>query len=142
MKDIILGIKHAWGIPSLPQNISDLYSHIFTRIFRFIGGVTVLITVTKGYDSIQLHNYFNGILCDIITTSTYFYASIFIVFTVIINLIRIIYTIFLFIKKPEIFEIRNSPLNLFATQVAKVLSCIKIGCIATGSTAARLKRVP
>ena len=33
-------------------------------------------------------------------------------------------------------EVRNSPLNLFAIHIAKVLSCIKIGCIATGSTAA------
>jgi hypothetical protein len=58
MKDIILGIKHAWNIPSLPQKVNDFYSHIFTRIFRFIGWVAVLITVTKGYDYIQLNNYF------------------------------------------------------------------------------------
>jgi hypothetical protein len=95
MESIILGIKHAWSIPSLPQNFSDFYSHIFTRIFRFIGGVTVLITVTKGYDYIQLHIYFNELFCKIITISTYLYASIFINFTVIINLIKIFYTIFL-----------------------------------------------
>jgi hypothetical protein len=39
-------------------------------------------------------------------------------------------------QKPEIFEVRNTPLNLFASQIANILSCIKIGCIATGSTAA------
>jgi len=53
MKDIILGFKHQWSIPLLPQKINDFYSQIFTRIFRFIGGVVVLITVTKGYDYIQ-----------------------------------------------------------------------------------------
>lgn len=136
MRDLILGAKLAWNVPSLPQKVSDFYSHIFTRIFRFIGGITVLITVTKGYNYIPLHNYFNDSLCDIITTSTYLFASIFIVFTVTINLIKIFYTIFLLYKKPEIFEVRNSPLNLFATYVAQILSCIKIGCIATGSTAA------
>jgi hypothetical protein len=136
MKDIISGIKHAWSIPSLPKKVSDFNSHIFTRIFRFLGGVAVLITVTKGYDYIQLHNYFNDISCDIISISTYLYASIFIVFTLIINLIKIIYTLFLLLKKPQTFEVKNSPLNLFATQIANILSCIKIGCIATGSTAA------
>jgi len=136
LRDIILGIKHAWSIPSPPQKVNDFYSHIFTRIFRIIGGVAVLITVTKGYDYIQLHNYFNEIFCDIITISTYLYASIFIVFTLIINLIKIIYTIFLLLKKPKTFEVRNSPLNIFASQIANILSCIKIGCIATGSTAA------
>jgi len=136
VKNIILGFKHAWSIPSLPQKINDFYSHIFTRIFRFIGGVTVLITVMKIYDNIQLHNYFNETLCNIIITSTYLYASIFIVFILTINLIKIIYTIFLLVKKPKTFEVRNSPLNLFASQIANILTCIKIGCIATGTTAA------
>ena len=138
LKDIILGIKHAWYIPSLPQKVSEFYSHIFTRIFRFVGGVAILITVTKGYDYIQLNNYFNEIFCDIIIISTYLYASIFITFTVVINLIKIIYTIYLLKNKPETFEVRNSPLNMFASpaKLANVLTCIKIGCIATGSTAA------
>ena len=56
-------------------------------------------------------------------------------FTIVINLIKIIYTIYLLSKKPETFEVRNSPLNMFATQIANILSCIKIGCIATGSAA-------
>jgi hypothetical protein len=109
MKNFILGAKLAWNIPSLPKKVSDFYSHIFTRMFRIIGGVTVLITIRKGYDYIQFHNYFNELLCNIITTSIYLFASIFIIFTVIINLIKIYYTIFLLLKKPEIFEIRNSP---------------------------------
>ena len=58
MKNIILGVKHAYNIPSLPPKLSYLYSHIFTRIFRFIGGITVLITITKGFDHISLHNSF------------------------------------------------------------------------------------
>jgi hypothetical protein len=136
MKNIILGIKHAYNIPSLPPKISYFYNHIFIRIFRFIGGITVLITITKGFDHIQLHNYLNEFLCNIIILTTYLFASIFIFFILCINLIRIFYTIYLIFKKPEIFEIRNSPLNIFATQIAKILSCMKIGCIATGSTAA------
>jgi len=68
----------------------------------------------------NFHNYFNEIFCDIIIFSIYLYASIFIVFILTINLIKIIYTIFLLVKKPKTFEVRNSPLNLFATQIARV----------------------
>jgi len=136
MKNIFVGFKHAWNIPSLPQKVSDFYSHILTRIFRFIGGFSVLITVRKGFDHIQLHNYFNELIINIIIYTTYSLATIFIIFTVFINLIKIIYTIYIIFKKPKTFEVRNSPLNIFASQIAKVLTCMKIGCIATGSTAA------
>jgi hypothetical protein len=94
------------------------------------------MVLTKWQDFINIHNYFSDIICNIIILSTNIFATLFISFIIIINLIKIVYTIFLLKKKPEIFEVKNSPLNIFATQVAKILSCIKIGCIATGSTGA------
>lgn len=136
MKNIILGVKKFLEVPSLPPVIYNFYSHIFTRIFRFVGGICVLIVLTKGLDYVNLHNYFSELISLIIAYAINFYAVFFIIFTVIINLIKIFYTIYLIIKKPEIFEIRNSPLNIFATKIAQILSCIKIGCIASGSTAA------
>lgn len=45
------------------------------------------------------------------------------------------YMIYIFIYKKELFEIRNSPLHLFATQFGKALYCLKFGCFATGSSA-------
>lgn len=136
MKNILLGIKHAYNIPTLPKKINIFYEHIFTRIFRFLGGASVLITLIKVVEYINLQNYFNEIVSDIITFSITLLASVFIVFHIVINIIKIIYGIYLLKNKPEIFEIRNSPLNLFATQLAKVLYCVKVGCVATGSTAA------
>jgi hypothetical protein len=136
MKNIILGIKHAYNIPSLPKKLNKFYDHIFTRIFRFLGGASVLITIIKAIENIELQTYFNEIISEIITYSTILLASIFIIFHIVINIIKIIYGIYLLRKKPEIFEVRNSPLNLFATHVAKLLYCLKVGCVATGSTAA------
>ena len=66
----------------------------------------------------------------------HFISFSFIISHIVINIIKIIYGIYLLRKKPEIFEVRNSPLNLFATHVAKLLYCVKVGCVATGSTAA------
>jgi hypothetical protein len=138
LKSIILGFKKAFSVPSLPKKIEDFYSHIFTRIFRFLGGVAVLITLTKGIliDHSQLDKYLGESLSTFITFSIYIYSAIFLFFTLIINIIKIFYTIYLLIKKPEVFEVRNSPLNLLATHMAQIISCIKTGCLVTGSTAA------
>lgn len=136
MKNILLGIKHVYSIPTLPIKINIFYEHIFTRIFRFLGGASVLITLIKAIEYIDLATYLNEAVIEIITFSITLLASVFIVFHIVINIIKIIYGIYLLKNKPEIFEIRNSPLNLFATQLAKVLYCVKVGCVATGSTAA------
>jgi hypothetical protein len=138
MKNIILGIKKAWQVPSLPKKVHDFQNHIFIRIYRFIGGISILITLlhSKNINIIKFDYYLSENFIELIYFYINIFAVIFIIFIIIINLIKIVYTIYLLIKKPETFEVKNSPLNIFATQIAKVLSCMKIGCIATGSTAA------
>ena len=138
MKNIILGFKHAWGIPSLPPKIEYFYNHIFTRIFRFIGGVTLLLILTQKYDlsALDIINFNKCLRIEIIFYFISIYAIVFIIFTVFIGWIKIIYTLYLLFKRPEIFEVRNSPLNLLATHLAKILACVKIGCVVTGTTAA------
>ena len=100
--------------------INKFYEHIFTRIFRFLGGASVLIILIKAFEYIDLQTYFNEIVSDIITYSIFLLASVFIFF----HITKIIYSIYLLRKKPEMFEIRNSPLNLFASQIAKLLYCV------------------
>jgi hypothetical protein len=53
----------------------------------------------------------------------------------IILLIKIIYSIYTLIYKPEVFEVRNSPINLLATHLSKIILCAKIGCGVTGGAA-------
>jgi hypothetical protein len=136
MKNFILAFKLAYNIPTLPSKILYFHNHIFTRIFRFIGGISILITVSRGFDYINIQEYFNELISDMIIFTTFILASIFIIFILIINLIKIVYGIYLLIKKPEIFEVRNSPLNLLATYLGKLLYCVKIGCVVSGTTAA------
>jgi hypothetical protein len=46
----------------------------------------------------------------------------------IITAIKIVYISYKLIYKPEEFEVRNSPLNLLATHLGKIIVCVKIGC--------------
>lgn len=53
----------------------------------------------------------------------------------IITAIKIVYCSYKLIYKPEEFEVRNSPLNLLATHLGKIILCIKLGCGVTGGAA-------
>jgi hypothetical protein len=53
----------------------------------------------------------------------------------IIFIIKFFYGIYLLIYKKEIFEVRNSPLNRYASIVSKVLYCVKFGCTVSGAGA-------
>ena len=48
-KSIVLGIKKGYNIPLLPANIEIIYSNIYSRILRFIGGFCLLLALTKFY---------------------------------------------------------------------------------------------
>jgi hypothetical protein len=50
----------------------------------------------------------------------------------LIFIIKIFYGIYTLIYKKEIFEVRNSPLNRYATILGQVLYCVNFGCAATG----------
>lgn len=53
----------------------------------------------------------------------------------VIIIIKVIYSIYTLIYNKEKFEVRNSPLNLFATHLTKVLYCLKTGCAVTAGGA-------
>lgn len=47
---------------------------------------------------------------------------------IIISIIKVIYSINKLIKNPEEFEVRNSPLNKYASHLAKLFYCWKFSC--------------
>lgn len=49
INSIILGFKKANSISLLPKKIELFYQHIFVRILRFIGGLCLLIVLTKNH---------------------------------------------------------------------------------------------
>jgi len=62
-------------------------------------------------------------------------ASIQITQIIIILIIKFFYGLYTIIYKKEKFEIRNSPLNRYASLISQALYCIKIGCTVTGAGA-------
>jgi len=103
---LILNIKLAYfktkNIPNLPPLISNLYSHIFIRVFRVIGGISFIL-VASGY-----FLYFHESLHLLITII----ASIQVTLVLIVTIIRIIYSMYRLFYCPNDFEIRNSTLNV------------------------------
>lgn len=117
INSILLGIQKGYNIPSLPNSITLFYNNIFIRIFRFIGGISVLTVLFKK------HLIFPEYLQNILLIIALLQISLFF----IITLIRIVYGLNKLINHPNEFEVRNSPLNLLATHIGKLVYCAKVG---------------
>lgn len=91
------GIKKGLSIPTLPPKIEKYYNLLFVRIFRFIGGITVVLVVTRYH--LNLPEYLH--------LSIAILASVQMLSIVIIFLIKIFYGLYIFLYKKEIFEVRN-----------------------------------
>jgi len=92
---------------------------------RFLGGLSFLLVVTK------LYLYLPGFLHWFLTI----FASFQITQIILILIIKIFYGIYTLIYKKEKFEIRNSPLNRYASLISQALYCIKVGCATTAAGA-------
>lgn len=96
-KEIILAFKKVNTIPTLPLKIEELHTHIFTRIFRFIGGLCVLLNLTKYYEIFPQFFLFINLI----------YSVIQMLFIITNLLIKMFYMIYIFIYKKELFEVIN-----------------------------------
>jgi hypothetical protein len=130
---IKLGIRRGLEIPTLPLRIRNFYDNIVIRIFRFIGGICLVLNLTGYY--LSFPNILHWFILII--------SAIQMIQIMIITGIKIVYSIYTLIYNPKIFEIRNSPLNYLATHLGKIILCAKIGCgvgggaagiVATGAT--------
>lgn len=120
-----LGFMRAYNVPMLPKKIENMYSNIYVRILRFIGGICLLLVLTNKH--LLLPIYLHKLIIVI--------GAIQSIQILIIFFIKIIYGLYTIIYKPKEFEIRNSPLNQYASHLAKILYCAKWGCIVSGSAA-------
>jgi hypothetical protein len=122
---IYLGFIRAYSIPTLPAKVELFYSHIFVRILRFIGGLSCVLVLTKTHLWLPAYlHLFLSILASIQMTQI-----------IIILIIKIFFGLYTIIYKKEKFEIRNSPLNKYASLISQALYCIKVGCTVTGAGA-------
>nr|UEV87038.1 hypothetical protein [Grifola frondosa] len=118
------GIYKAYNMSLLPDNIIKIYAHPIIRILRIIGDLSALLVITKKH---LLFNFPLDSILIVLALLQFFQI-------VLISIIKIIYGIKKLLKNPKDFEVCNSPLNQYATDIAKLAYFWKIGCnIASGS---------
>ena len=114
--DIKSGIIKVYNTPTLPDHILKFNHNIFVRIFRVLGGICLLLILSK-----KVFEFNEYIIYIVIIINSVFLVYQFIL---LIYRIRNVYRIL----KSKDLDIRNSPLNNFATVFTKGLLCIKGVC--------------
>lgn len=117
------GVKKGFSIGMLPNSINNLYNLPVVRVLRVIGGISTFLLLTKNY--LYLPKFLGWIIIIL--------GILQILQIIIINVIRIIYGIKKIKKNSDEFDVRNSPLDKYATSLAKYIYCWKIGCTVLGS---------
>ena len=113
-KRLITGLKQGWNAPVLPNKVLNLHNNILVRIFRVLGGVSIVTVLSKKH--LLLYFPLNYIVLLIALLH-------FIYITVII--IKLGYGFKVLISDKLI--VKNSPLDRFATTAGKLLYCWKYG---------------
>jgi hypothetical protein len=116
LQRIWLGIKIGWNAPMLPPKVLSFHNHPFIRIFRVIGGISIITFLSKKY---LLFTYpFNYIILLV--------ALLHFMYIAIISIIKLFYGIK--VLKSDKLEVRNSPIDKLASATGKILYCWKYGC--------------
>lgn len=128
INSIFLGIKKGYEVDTLPANYRKFLNLYVVRIMRFICGLCLMLVLTKYYLNLPkiFHNWI--LVLGVI-------QSIFIIFTIFT---KIIYGLYTLIYQKKKLEVRNSPINLFASRIGRAVYCFKVGCAITGGTAATI----
>lgn len=106
-------VHKVWTLPRLPIKLNKFYNHIIIRALRVIGGICFIIMVSKIYDDWTLYI---KVFIDIL-------AAIQIFQMVLFGFIKVIYAAYILKFYPQLFEVRNSPLDKTATTLAKIIYC-------------------
>ena len=115
-KRFIAGLKIGWNKPLLPAKFNAFHNYPIIRIFRVIGGLSVLTVLLNKH--ILLLSPLKIIILVL--------ASFHLIYIIVINLLMVIYGISRFFS--DDLDVKNSPLDAFATLGAKSIYCWKVGC--------------
>lgn len=112
----ITGIKVGWNTSMLPRKVVSFHNNPFVKIFRVIGGITIVTVLSKKH--ILLFLPFKFIVL--------FFALLHFIYIFIISMIKLWYGFK--ILKSDVLNVRNSPLDRLASVTGKLLYCLKYGC--------------
>lgn len=121
---IKLGLLKAYSVPMLPLKLKNIYNHIYTRILRVIGGLCALLVLTKSHN--MLIYPMDWVVLVI--------ALLQLLQIILISTIKTVYGVKLLKNNSKELEVRNSPINNYASLIAKFAYCWKIGCTVAGGS--------
>lgn len=113
---ILIGLIVGWNAPVLPPKVLNLHNNILMRVFRVIGGISIVTVLSKKYLLLFLPFKFLVL----------FLALLHFIYITVISIIKLWYGFK--VLKSDKLSVRNSPLDRFATTAGKLLYCLKYGC--------------
>jgi hypothetical protein len=117
----LIGFKKGLFTPNLPPEILEFQNKPLIRVFRVIGGLSFLTILGRGYTSFKLSP-----LLFVLFILIYFFAILFFIYHIYISYHRLKHIKYLF--KSGALDIRNSPLDKYASMLVRVLACAKGVC--------------
>lgn len=112
---LIIGLKVGWNAPVLSK-VLNFHNNPLVRIFRVIGGLSVVTVLLKQHTSLYLP----------LQYLVLFLSFLHIIYIFIISIIGIIHGFK--VLKSDKLNVKNSPLDRFASITGKLLYCWKVGC--------------
>ena len=113
-KTSISVFKKVYNTPTLPDHIIKLQDKLIIRIIRVLGGLSIILLMSK-----RLNTIFTGLLLDLLNLICFIFMIIFVIYNLYIMYHKIVHTIKTL--KSDNLDIRNSPLNFYATMWAILL---------------------
>lgn len=113
---IWIGIKIGIMIPVLPENVSKIHNHPITRIFRVLGGISILLILSK-YEFAKI--YLSYIVFPL--------ATLYFIQIININLVKFFFIISLWKKNK--FQVRDFSVDKLASFSATLVACVKGTCV-------------
>lgn len=110
------GIKIGWALPNFPESVNRFHNYPVTRIFRVLGGISILLVLSGS--NLAKHYLFYVIFP---------LAFLQFIYIIVINLIKLYYLVYLWWNNK--FQVRNSPLDRLASFSVTLISCIKGTCV-------------
>ena len=123
MQSLINGVKVAWNLPSLPVSVNSFHNYPLVRIFRVIGGISIILFLSSP----------NWIGDSYLYWIIFTLAMLHFTYILIISIIKICYIVYLWKNKK--LEVRNSPLDHIASLTVKLAACLKGACVTGGASA-------
>ena len=115
-KRLLLGLKVGWNAPTLFSRVFVFKNHPLVRIFRVTRGISILTVLSKKH--LLLLFPFEFIVL--------FFALSHFIYISIVAIIKLLYGFK--VLKSDKLDVKNSPLDHFATTVGKLLYCWEYGC--------------